>query len=525
MRALLLAILLAVVFTSCHSGSDSSVRAIEGPNVLFIVVDDLRPDMIGALGGTGITPNLDRLVGSGATFTRAYCQQAICNPSRASFLTGRRPESLGIFDLDRTLTATAPDVVTLPQHFKSLGYRTMGIGKVFHHEEDRPESWSEPAQRPVADNWHSPANRMLIRQKELRAQGAGVSEDALRRASLGPPTERSLTLDEDHFDGQVAAEALRTLESLAVDPRPFFLAVGFSRPHLPFNAPAPYWDLYDPNLLPEPWPVEPPLGSPAIASTNFPELRAYDGMPGSKLPEPWLATQPISDAEGRQLRHGYLAATSFVDAQIGKLLDKLDALELTEDTIVVILSDHGFKLGELGGWTKHTNYELDVRSALILRVPGRTPLPPILSFGAETDAPPEHRAVPGQRIEALVELVDVFPTLCELAELPTPGGLEGISFAPLLSDPEQPWKSAAFSLYPRGELDPTGVVGRTIRTRDHRLTVWRTEQGSVLGRELYDYRFDPIEVQNLADDPRYAEVAADLTQRLWGGWREALPPR
>ncbi len=267
--------------------------------------------------------------------------------------------------------------------------------------------------------------------------------------------------------------------------RPFFLAVGFLKPHLPFIAPKKYWDLYRRDEIPAaPNPVA-PEGAPKSALPDWGELRAYDGIP---------RTGPLSEAQARLLKHGYYACVSYMDAQLGRVLDELDRLGLRETTVVVLWGDHGWKLGDHGAWCKHTNFEIDTHAPLICTAPGRA--------GAGTSS------------RALVEFVDIYPSLCELAGLPLPPHLEGTSFAPLLDAPGRPWKSAVFSQYPRGPL-----MGYTMRTDRYRFTRWLAKDGTESARELYDHQADPLENRNVAGAPANQALVAELAERMQAGWK------
>ena len=476
--------------------------AADRPNVLFIAVDDLRPEL-GCYGADPMrTPALDRFAGTALRFERAYCQQAVCSPSRTSLMTGRRPATTGVHDLNTHFRKNLPDVVTLSQHFKDHGYHAVGMGKIYHGSLDDPASWSVPHRRPKAPLYGDPEIQAdLVRQRKAKRgrKPAQVAERdpetglALkikrdyRAKSNGPSWEAADVADEVFHDGQLAGMAVRTLGRMADTPKPFFLAVGFVRPHLPFVAPRKYFDLYPKEgigLSPNP---NAPADVPPIALHDFGELRQYQGIPKGK--------GPLPDQQARDLRRAYYAATSYVDAQIGRVIDELDRLGLAEDTIVVVWGDHGWHLGDQGLWCKHSNFERAARVPLLLRVPGRTS---------------------GESTPALVELVDVYPTLCEAAGLPLPEGLEGTSMMPLTDDPRRPWKSAAFFEYPRGNR-----MGHSIRTDRYRYTAWTGRDGAVVARELYDHQADPLETANLADRPEQAERVADLQRRLDGGWQAA----
>lgn len=460
-----------------------AAHAADRPNVLFIVIDDLRPEF-GAYGSDTIrSPNLDRLAKSGVTFNRAYCQQAVCSPSRTSVMTGVRPDTAKVWDLETHFRTALPDVVTLGQHFKSHGYLVQGMGKIYHGAEfDDPPTWSVPWQTPPAPAYALPEN-VALHQRPRTGRG-----------SRGPAFEAADVPDHTFHDGQLAEQAIATLRERDGKPEPFFLAVGFIRPHLPFVAPKKYWDLYDPakiELAPNKFR---PHGAPPYAILEGGEMRNYHDIPSGSLP----------DGLARQLKHGYYAAISYVDAQVGLVLDELDRLGLRDNTIVVLWGDHGWKLGEHDAWCKHSNCEHDTRSPLLLAAPG------LKSAGARTDA--------------LVELVDLYPTLCELAGLPRPAHLEGLSFKPLLDDPHRSWKQAAFSQYPR-RVGDRALMGYSLRTDRYRFTAWvdRDDHAVIHALELYDHQTDPQENTNLSTLPENAALVERLTAQLRAGWRAATP--
>ncbi len=465
--------------------------AADRPNVLFIAVDDLRTEL-GCYGSPHIhSPNIDRLAAGGTTFLRAYCQQAVCSPSRSSLMTGLRPDSTKVYDLVTHFRKAAPDVVTVGQHFKNNGYYSVSMGKIYHGGYDDPPTWSEPARRPRGgEGYVTQENKKLIAKRRNRAKRRGLRGKAFSRAARGTPTEAGDVADNAYTDGAVAELGVATLRELSEQDQPFFLAVGFVKPHLPFNAPKRYWDRYDPakiELASNPFP---PRGATEFSLTNWGELRRYAGIPPDG---------PLTDEQARQLKHGYYAAISFTDANVGKLLDELDRLKLTGETIVVLWGDHGWKLGEHGGWCKHTNFENDAHAPLIIRAPGQK------SAGSTTPA--------------LVEFVDIYPTLCELAGLSQPDHLEGTSAAPLLDDPETTWKPAAFSQYPRGS-----VMGYSMKTDRYRLTRWQDRKtGEVQALELYDHQIDPDENTNIASSAESADVLSQLLAQLDGGWQQAIP--
>lgn len=433
------------------------------PNVLLICVDDLKP-AIGCYGDAAAkTPNIDRLAARGVRFERAFCNQAVCSPSRNALLLGLRPQTLGIYDLGTNFRRSAPTIRTLPQRFADEGWHTASLGKVFHvgHGNRGDDGgWSEPPFPGRTVQYVLPENRRPSRE------AARFENQAAENLPRGSATERADVDDDAYNDGRIAAEAVRRIRAAADTPgKPLFLAVGFLKPHLPFVAPERYWQLHDPETLPRPGVTTPPVGAPAFAAAPGGELRQYKDVPDHG---------PIDEAVARRLVHGYYAATSYVDAQIGRVLDALDDSGLASDTIVVLWGDHGWHLGDHGQWCKHSNYEQATRIPLIVAAPG-------MAQGGST--------------RALVESVDILPTLLELAGLPPVDGRDGRSFAALLADPRLPFRDHCVHVYPRGDL-----LGRSIRTEGSRLVEWRAfdaprESATI---EFYDLAADPDETRNLA---------------------------
>jgi arylsulfatase A-like enzyme len=465
-------------------------------NVLFIAVDDLRPQL-GCYGHRQMkTPNLDRLAREGLRFNRAYCQQAVCAPSRASLLTGARPDTTRIYDLRTPLNTVRPDLVSLPRHFKNHGYETVSLGKVYHHANEDPLAWSVPPWNPKGDwvgrGYLDPLSVYAVRQNDAvlrtrlkKAKEAGQSVQP-PEYGRGPAMEAPDVPESAYPDGKICEKALEELRRLK--DRPFFLAVGFHKPHLPFNAPKKYWDLYSPEDIESPARNQWPEDMPAVAGSNWGELRAYTGIP---------AQGPVDETFTRLLIHGYYACVSFTDALVGRLLAELDRLDLRQNTIVVLWGDHGWKLGDYGAWCKHTNFERDTRAPLLLSIPGQK------NAGAATNA--------------LVEFVDIYPTLAEACGLEVPAHCEGLSMLPLVENPQRPWKAAAFSQYPRGKL-----MGYSIRTERWRYTEWiERETGSVTARELYDHSTEDTPGANLAGLAAYADTVGELSALLdrGRGWR------
>ncbi len=465
-------------------------------NVLFIAVDDLRPEL-GCYGHPMIqSPNIDALAQSGVLFERTYCQQAICGPTRASLLTGKRPDTTKVYDLKTHIRENLPDTVTLQQHFKNHGYFSQGMGKLFHGGMEDEPSYSVPHQNPKGGAYALEENLRL--QKEggrSTTKDKGESEETTRMR--GPATECANVPDGAYLDGKLVTMAVDALKQLAPratavnekDRQPFFLGVGFQKPHLPFCAPKKYWDLYDRTKIPLPYPHK-PKNAPEIAFTTWGELRSY-----SDIPE----LGPCDEAKTRELIHGYYACVSFTDAQVGKLMAELDRLDLRKNTVVILWGDHGWKLGEYSQWCKHTNFELDTHVPMIISDP---------------DFPK------GKRVNALTEFVDIYPTLSDLCGLPLTSDLEGMSMVPLMEDPNAKWKTAAFSQYPR----PKKMMGYSMRTDQYRYTEWIEIKTKVVKySELYDLKNDPLAKENIVEKPENKELVAKLHEKMLAGWQGAKP--
>jgi iduronate 2-sulfatase len=455
---------------STHGASAAKPR----PNVLLICVDDLKP-LLGCYGEKRVhTPNIDRLAKRSVLFERAYCNQAVCAPSRNALLTGVRPTTMGIYDLGTNFRAWSSNAVSLPQYFKQHGYRAEGLGKIFHvghgnHED--PASWSVPHRQFNSIAYVLPHNRA---KQGLTREEALFSNLPPERLPRGAAYEAADVPDDAYPDGRLATEAINRLRAAKETSEPFFLALGFLKPHLPFCAPKKYWDLYDRASFEIPSLRTPPEGAPKYAPTGWGELRQYTDTP---------ETGPLDDGKARTLIHGYFAATSFVDAQIGRVLDEFDRLGLAANTIVVLWGDHGWHLGDHGQWCKHSNYEQANRIPLLISAPGVTK--------------------PGKHTEALAESVDLYPTLCELAGLPAPQvpqGIEGKSLVPVLKRPSRDSKEAAFHVYPRSRPGDGQILGRAVRTERYRLVEWKKPgaPSNTAEFELYDYKKDPLETVNLA---------------------------
>ncbi|MYF54469.1 sulfatase, partial [Candidatus Poribacteria bacterium] len=410
-------------------------------NVLFMIVDDLRP-MLGCYGIDEMhTPNIDRLAERGTLFNRAYCQYPLCNPSRASILTGLRPETTNVHNNSADYKYTVPDAMDIPQYFMEQGYNTYTIGKIKHY----------PATTSYA----------------------------------GKPSWLALDVSDDELDDGINAKKTEDL-LIEIKDELFFLAVGFDKPHLPFYAPQRYYDLYHEDTFNLPTTSAYPQHAPDYAENSIEWFRIYQDIPSGDV--------PISNEKTLELIRAYAASTSYMDAQVGRVLRQLDDLGLTEKTVIVFCGDHGFHLGEHGTWRKNTLYEIAARSPLIISVPEQQP--------SQTDA--------------IAELVDIYPTLCDACELPIPTQLEGLSLIPVIEKPNVSWKTGAISFLRRA-----GSKSYSLRTNRYRYTEWGPR--GKFGYELYDYTVDPNETINVADFPEYSELLEHLRQRLRSGWKNEMP--
>ena len=477
--------------------------ANRSPSVLFIAVDDLRTELGCYDTGCVISPNIDRLAGEGVCFTRAYCQSGVCNPSRASLMTGMRPDTIGVWDLHTHFRDTAPDVVTLPQHFMRSGYHCSAIGKIYHNDLPDPPSWSEPRicidgypYDPDAVYRDDDNTEYLERRKtEITAEGRRERYiDPLGKWYLkASATESPDVPDDAYYDGAQTNVAIEKLGELSARDEPFFFGVGYYRPHLPFNVPKRYWDMYDRDAIPPAENDYPPINAAPMAMNTLRELAGYTDMRDVKHP----LEGRLDESDARLLKHGYLASVTYVDTQVGKLLARLDELGIADSTIVVLWGDNGWKLGEHASWCKMTNFETDTRVPLIVRAPGIAP------------------AVCSQ----FVEFVDVYPTLCELAGLDVPSELEGQSAVAIMRDPGRAGKTAARSQFLRSGIwrapDGRDYMGYTIRTDEYRYVEWFDwETGDLAARELYDHRTDSQENENVVDRAEHAKIAAELSRIL-----------
>lgn len=518
-----------------------SVQAAEKPNILFIAVDDLRPEL-GCYGSPiAVSPNLDALARDGLLFERAYCQQAICRPSRASLMTGARPDTTGLYHNYVALRELQPDILTLPQHFISHGYETCYVGKIFHNgdtDDDiswsrKPVKWLKNVPRPRGPYALAKNNKM--KADNMKAMLAKYGEAARRGLAAGPAYEKADVPDTAYVDGYNTELAIATLKQLTRQKgKPFFLAMGYKQPHLNWTAPKKYWDLYDREKIPMATETDAPKGGAAMGLHASFELRTRAGIPKHG---------PLGPELSRTLKHAYLASVSYIDAQIGKVIAALEAAGVRDNTIIIVWGDHGWHVGDMGVWGKATNYEIATRVPLMIWIPDMT--------------------LRGKKTKALVELVDMYPTLCELAGVPKPKHLEGHSFVPLIEKPDREWKKAAFSQYPNPALrewaanplsqgmretwfgplikdveqriiDQQGnkwdrelfekhLMGYTMRTDRYRLVVWsdiRNREADPVFVELFDHDTDPHETRNIASEN--PELVSRLKKQLKAGWKSAL---
>lgn len=452
------------------------------PNVLLLCVDDLKP-VLGCYGDRlAITPHMDRLAARGVLFELAYCNQSVCAPSRNNLMLGSRSTSLGIYSLSRNFRDAVPDAVTLPQHFMRQGYRAEAVGKIFHtghgnHDDDA--SWSVPSFKERVVEYLDPRNSAggLLTREEAYFTNRKLGE--INQLPRGAAIEISDVPDGAYADGRIAGEGIKRLRAARQRGTPFFLALGFVKPHLPFTAPKKYFDLHDPaKFAPAPFRHDPD-GAPPYAGKVGGEIVNYAPLSVESLRK---------EETQRDLMRAYHACVSYVDAQLGRVIDELDQLGLARNTVMVFWGDHGWHLGDHGYWTKHTNYEQANHIPLIIAAPG------VAKAGAKT--------------RQLAETVDIFPTLAELAGLPAPAGpqrMDGVSLVPVLRDPSARVRDHACHAYPRGER-----MGRAIRTERYRLVEWKKPgaPADTAELELYDYEVDPLESKNLAASQ--PEIVAQL---------------
>ena len=458
--------LLGLLFSSLLFAPANStlVSATQKPkyNVLFIISDDLRPEL-GSYGNPIIkTPNIDSLAARGTRFDRAYAQFPLCNPSRTSLFNGRYPTQTGVMDNNTYFRAKHPDYITLPQYFQKQGYATLRTGKIFHGGIDDQVSWTEGGEPVDPAIVNRPPSPVASGQGAREVDDPDVAPQPNRPARAST-SDRIVVLEgegESHGDYRIATRAIDFLDRYK--DRPFFLAVGFNKPHSPPTAPKKFFDLYDVNKIPLP----PDFNTHPQAPPGFPDIsiphRNADLFIG----------RDASPAEAREMIRAYYASTSFVDAQVGRVLGELDKLNLRDKTIIVFWGDHGYHLGEKGKWSKaYSLYEVGTRVPLIIDVPGGNT----------------------QVTERTVESLDLYQTLADLCGLPRPQGIEGHSLVPLLRNPKASWTFPAFTV-----VQFQDKFGESVRTERWHYVEW--DQGRA-GAMLLDPLSDPHELKNLASDP------------------------
>lgn len=491
------------------------------PNILFLSIDDLRPDL-GYYGNPEIkTPNFDALAAVSNVMLNTHCQAAVCAPSRASALTGLRPDATRVWHLGDKFREIQPDIVTMPQYFHKAGYYTVNIGKIFHNYMPDSISWDEPDLKPAPYNTADHILRdaeTYYHSAEAQAIQAHARDSFLRTAadptrlyadgwSHGPAIENVDLPDSVYYDALQTELALKTIRRIKDKGQPFFMGLGYFRPHLPFVAPKTYWDMYPAGSVSPAANPHLPKNAPVMAANANYELRSYYNPYTIGRPE----DPPLPAVYADTLKRGYYAAVSFVDACLGRLIEGLKAMDLYDNTIIVVWGDHGWKLGDHNGWGKQTNFYIDTHVPLIIK-------------GAHQ--------LEGQRINALTELVDMFPTICDLAGLEKADYFQGASLDPLFKDPGLPWKKAVFSQFrrrPRISKDGQEYMGYSMQTGRYHYVEWyhwdntSKEKGDFAAAELYDHASDPYETENVIADPDQTELVKELSVQLRAGWQAAQP--
>lgn len=449
------------ILVGCKTKPSEQKNVTQKPNILFIAVDDLRPEL-NFYGANHIkSPNLDKLADESLVFNRAYCNIPVCGASRASLLTGARPTRHRFIDYKTIKDAEVPELTSLPLCFKNNGYTTISNGKVYHHRNDDSLAWNE-IWHPQVDNY------MLDSNIEIGKIGK----------TRGFPYEAAIVDDSAYKDGKIADKGIADLRKLKNQKEPFFLALGFMKPHLPFNAPTKYWDMYDVKDISLPKSYVQPESTPKLAFHGFGELRNYADVPQKG---------PVNDELAKTLIHGYYACVSYVDAQIGRVLSELENLGLAENTIVILWGDHGWNLGDHMLWCKHCTFETALRTPLILKVPGKTK---------------------GKQNDAIVEYIDIYPTLCELAGIDAPAHLEGESMVSFINGGIRK-KNYAVSKF----KDAVTLVKGTLFYSE-----WTNNSGVAHGKMLFDHASDPLELDNLAEKEEYKETVKQLSVELREKW-------
>jgi iduronate 2-sulfatase len=515
----IVALLALSIFISCNAQKTSNASeevkmtsTTSQKNILFIAIDDLKP-LLSNYGETQmVTPNFDRLAKMGMTFTNAHVQYAVCGPSRASVMTGTNPDKTKVWDLHTDFRKSAPDLVSMPEYLISQGYETTAVGKIYHKGSSAPghdgKSWSIPHAIPrnydpkygdaAFEYYQNPETKQQIEQLEKEAKAKGITKNGKLRSyvfkRLKPSTESADVSDEAYQDGLYTQTALKKLAQLQKGTKPWFLGVGYQKPHLPFVAPKKYWDLYDRDKIDLAKFQQLGDGTPKFAYHSFGELRAFSDIDnklniGDKLPE----------ANQRELIHGYMACVSYIDAQLGKLLDQLEKTNSLDNTVIVLWGDHGFHLGDHTEWCKHSNFEQATRIPFMFAGPG---------------------VEKNQKSSHPVNLVDLFPTVFELVGVKQSAQTDGKSLVALLDNDKNTTLDMdyAYHQYARGKR-----MGYSVRTDKYRYTEWHDNEyrstqpynsSNIIGTELYDYVNDPLETKNFNEDPKYTKVLNELKAKL-----------
>lgn len=506
-------VFLVLIVLSCQNTFAQIVEEPTKPNVLFIIVDDLKP-ILGCYGDPFVkTPNIDRFAKEGVVFTNTYCQQAVCGPSRASFLTGMRPDYTGVWDLETEMRNINPEILSMPQFFKQNGYITAGIGKVFDSRSvdeniDKP-SWSIPFYKKSNDYYPKEMGKAKGRYRGVKvleeieiyekiggAKGLTGKELSNFIKINAKPSVESLDIpDNAYIDGATVLHSKDILKVLKENAKPFFFAVGITKPHLPFAVPKKYWDLYNRDEIQLAEFRENANNSPLVAYHGAGELYKYADIPPIASFSDVKGGMELPFDKQKELIHGYYASVSYADALIGKLISTLVSLNLKDNTIVTIIGDHGWHLGDHNLWCKHSNFEQATRIPMIFKIPG----------------------IKASKTSALAEAVDIFPTLCDATGIKIPEQLQGASLMPILKETKSKVKDYAVSQYRRGKNMRT--FGYSIRTERFRLTLWMKDfyrlykpfdEGYIVSGELYDYDNDPLETENYYNNKEYVSVKKEL---------------
>ena len=484
--------LLLIFMCSLSIAFNAIASDVKPANILFIMIDDLRPEL-GAYGSTAVkSPNIDSLASEGVLFANAYANVPVCGASRASMMSGIRPTETRFVGYQARIDEDAKGAETLFGYLKKQGYYSQSIGKILHFPDDSKAGWSTPPWNP----------KPKIKRIGHRNYQSAENIASFLKGRVGPAYEATDVPDNHYFDGMIADQAITSLESASQRDQPFFMAVGFLKPHLPFTVPLRYWDLYredDIDLASNPLM---PVGAPRQAIHSWGELRKFEGIP--------KAPHPVPDAMAKKLVHGYLASVSYSDAQVGKLLAKLKQLDLDDYTIVILAGDHGFSLGEHGLWVKHSPFDVATRTPLIVKLPTKLTEKSAMGLLREGTSSKSSETKPSRNpgvgtAEGLVEFVDIFPTVLELLGKPKLPQLQGDSFVSQLLDVNAPGKVAVF---------PRWHAADVIKTDRYAMTEWFDQQGQVTARMMFDHLNDPKETVNLAEHKDYKSLVADLHEQL-----------